>query len=107
MLENDVLILKVEDEPDGEQDLASLVRFMLMLLLLRSAFSKGEASDVVIKTVMEAHRECRELDVLMSVVTARARARRVLRAHATAHGRALVVHARADTAIATAAVGMG
>ncbi|WP_052742978.1 hypothetical protein [Streptomyces mangrovisoli] len=61
-------------------------------------------SEAVIDTVVEAHRRCRELDVLVSVATPSAPARRLLQARTGGrddHGARLVIHARVDTAITT------
>lgn len=57
---------------------------------------------VVISVVLRAHRMCTDLGVFMSVVTHSAAARRLLEAAALTSGVHLVVHARADTAVATA-----
>ncbi|MES5823327.1 hypothetical protein [Streptomyces sp. RG80] len=62
----------------------------------------GAAVGAVISVVLRVHRMCRDLGVVMSVATASAAARRLLEANAVTSGFRLVVHARADTAIATA-----
>ncbi|GGX81052.1 hypothetical protein GCM10010515_55740 [Streptomyces fructofermentans] len=62
----------------------------------------GDAAETVISAVLHAHRLCSRLGVLMSVATPSAAARRALVAEAAVPGARLVVHARADIAIATA-----
>ncbi|MFF2364592.1 hypothetical protein ACFVU0_18080 [Streptomyces sp. NPDC058122] len=56
--------------------------------------------DEVIEAVVEAYRRCRQSDVLISVATPSAPARRTLQAAAVGGG--LVVHACVDTAVRTA-----
>ncbi|MFI5998076.1 hypothetical protein ACIBAC_40230 [Streptomyces sp. NPDC051362] len=104
-LENGVLVLAVDDEPGPEeQNLAALISDLVHVHAPTPAVIMlgGEVPDPVIEAVVEAHRRCRQLDVLISVATSSAPARRVFQAHATADGGALVVHARVDTAISTA-----
>ncbi|MEU9137462.1 hypothetical protein AB0D33_16095 [Streptomyces sp. NPDC048404] len=106
-LENGVLVLTVDDDPGPEAEenaLAVLIRDLVHVhaptpvVVVLSA----EAGPVVIDAVVDAHRMCGELDVLMSVAAPSAPARRALQTRTAAHGGGLVVHARADTAITTA-----
>ncbi|MFD6298284.1 hypothetical protein ACFWFU_26080 [Streptomyces sp. NPDC060235] len=105
--ENGVLVLLVVDDEPGPQedrDLAVLISDLIHVHVPTPAVIvlQGVATDAVVEAVVEAHRRCRHLDVLMSVATYSAPARRALQARATAHGGALVVHARVGTAISTA-----
>ncbi|MFR0354877.1 hypothetical protein [Streptomyces sediminimaris] len=60
------------------------------------------ASRAAVRAVLSAHRMCNRLGVLMSVATHSAPARRQLEANADTGGTRLVVHARADIAVAVA-----
>ncbi|MER6206001.1 hypothetical protein [Streptomyces sp. NPDC001642] len=101
-----MLVLVVEDGPGTErtEQLAVLISDLVQAHAPMPAVVviKGEATDAVVDAVVDAHRRCRGLDVLMSVATVSAPARRALQARADAGGGGLVVHARVDTAIATA-----
>ncbi|MFD8735957.1 hypothetical protein ACFV06_13695 [Streptomyces sp. NPDC059618] len=104
-LENDVLVLTVEDTPGlREQNLAALISDLVHVhdptptVVVLGAV----VPDEVIEAVMEAYRRCRQSDVLISVATPSARARRTLQARAAAQGGGLVVHARVDTAVRAA-----
>ncbi|MFE9812246.1 hypothetical protein ACFYRN_38420 [Streptomyces sp. NPDC005227] len=67
----------------------------------------AEASTASVGAVTRAHEMCHDLDVLISVVTPSAPARRILRSRPADRGAGLVVHAQSDTAIAAAtATGM-
>ncbi|MFF3886128.1 hypothetical protein [Streptomyces sp. NPDC001914] len=104
-LENDVLVLTVEDAPSSrEHHLASLISDLIhvhdptpAVIVLGTV-----VPDEVIEAVAEVHRSCRQSDVLISVATPSAPARRILQAQAAAPGGGLVVHARVDTAVRTA-----
>ncbi|MET7746005.1 hypothetical protein [Streptomyces sp. NPDC005385] len=104
-LEDGVLVLTPQDDPGGEaQDtLTALISDLVQVhaptpgvIVLGAG-----ATAPVINAVVGAHRMCRSLGVLLSVATPCASARRRLQA-ATAQGGGLVVHARTETAIATA-----
>ncbi|MFF3420052.1 hypothetical protein ACFYW9_36090 [Streptomyces sp. NPDC002698] len=104
-LENGVLVLTVEDAPGlREQNLAALISDLVhvhdptpAVVVLGTV-----VPDEVIEAVVEAYRRCRRSDVLISVATPSAPARRTLQAQAAAQGGGLVVHARVDTAVRTA-----
>lgn len=88
-LENGVLVLTVDDEPGPhEQSLAVLISDLVHVHAPTPAVVVLGAvvTDPVIEAVVEAHHRCRQLDVLMSVATPSAPARRGLQAHATTHG---------------------
>ncbi|MEV6019190.1 MULTISPECIES: hypothetical protein [unclassified Streptomyces] len=103
--ESGVLVLTVEDTPGLRgQNLAALISDLVHVhdptptVVVLGAVVRDE----VIEAVMEAYRRCRQSDVLISVATPSARARRTLQARAAAQGGGLVVHARVDTAVRTA-----
>jgi hypothetical protein len=60
------------------------------------------ATDATVDAVVEAHRACAHLGVLVSVAADSAPARRRLEAAADPEGTRLVVHARVDTAVSAA-----
>ncbi|MFI9150294.1 hypothetical protein [Streptomyces sp. NPDC053367] len=62
------------------------------------------ATGAALSGVLLVHRTCRALGVLLSVVTSSAPARRVLEANAASAGARLIIHAREDTAVTTAAL---
>ncbi|MEW2163768.1 hypothetical protein AB0912_12320 [Streptomyces sp. NPDC007084] len=104
-LDNGVLVLTVEDDQGPqEQNLAALIGDLVSVHAPTPAVVVlgDAASDAVIEAVVEAHRRCRQLGVLMSVATPSAPTRRTLQARAAAQGGGLVVHARMHTAIPTA-----
>lgn len=105
-LEHGVLVLAVEDDPGSAQP-NILARLISDLVHVHAptpvvVVLGGAATAAVITAVVTAHRLCSGLDVLLSVATSSAPARRALRTRAAEHGAGLVVHARTDTAIATA-----
>lgn len=58
--------------------------------------------SAIVDAVLEAHRLCDRLGIMMSVATHSAPLRRLLEANADTGGTRLVVHARTDTAILSA-----
>ncbi|MGW1966614.1 hypothetical protein ACWCPD_40900 [Streptomyces sp. NPDC001935] len=104
-LENGVLVLTLEDAPGlREHNLAALISDLVhvhdptpAVIVLGTV-----VPDEVIEAVVEAYRRCRRSDVLISVATPSAPARRILQAQAAAQGGGLVVYARVDTAVRTA-----
>ncbi|MFD9461251.1 hypothetical protein [Streptomyces sp. NPDC060027] len=105
-LERGVLILTLDDDPSpkGRDVLATYISDLVhvhaptpVVIVLG-----GEATATVISAVLRAHRLCSELGVLMSVATLSAAVRRSLETQTAADGPRLVIHARADIAIATA-----
>jgi len=105
-LQRGVLILTVYDEPVDyvdnalAQNISDLVHAhdpAPVVIVL-----EADVAAPVIEAVVRAHLMCSELGVLVSVATRSASARRVLEGGGNAAGPRLVVHARTDTAIATA-----
>ncbi|MGQ4346420.1 hypothetical protein [Streptomyces sp. SAS_275] len=104
-LESGVLVLTVEDDSGPRnEDLAALISDLIHVHAPTPAVVVlgRTVTGAVIEAIAEAHHRCRHLRTLMSVATPSAPARRALQGRATADGGGLVVHARADTAIATA-----
>ncbi|MFC8102351.1 hypothetical protein [Streptomyces sp. NPDC057363] len=60
------------------------------------------ASVSTVVSVLQVHRMCSQLGILMSVASHSAPVRRLLEANADTSGVRMVIHARADTAIAAA-----
>ncbi|MET9902852.1 hypothetical protein [Streptomyces sp. NPDC006446] len=105
-LENGVLVLALDDDPGPtvQTTLAALISDLVhvhaptpVVIVLGAV-----AAPPVIDAVLRAHRMCSRLDVLMSVATPSAPARRALETQAPAHGASLVIHARTHAAITTA-----
>ncbi|MCX4579361.1 hypothetical protein [Streptomyces sp. NBC_01571] len=105
-VERGVLVLTLNDDPAGDsRDL--LPQYISDLIHAHSPAPvvivlSAAATAAVIAAVLHAHRMCSRLSVLMSVATPSAAARRAFEAQVTPHGPRLVVHARTETAIATA-----
>ncbi|MCS0603366.1 hypothetical protein NX794_19415 [Streptomyces sp. LP11] len=106
-LQQDVLVITVHEDPgvDGRAglltDIGDLVR------VRRPAFAvivldDDAATEAVVSVVLRAHRLCSDLGVVLSVAACGAPVRRLLEAGADTRGIRLVIHARAETAIATA-----
>ncbi|MFD0069904.1 hypothetical protein [Streptomyces sp. NPDC127574] len=104
-LQHGVLVLTLDDDPGARvqelpgriYDLARAHAPCPVVIILG-----GRATGPVINAVQHAHRMCSELGMLISVVTHSAGARRALDAQPSDVGTRLVIHARTDTAIATA-----
>ncbi|MEU0118645.1 hypothetical protein ABZ137_34425 [Streptomyces bobili] len=106
-VENGVLAVTVHDEPGiaGRATLAADIAALVYVYRPASVviiLDESAAGDSTVSAVLRAQRTCRRLDVLMSVATHSAPARRMLEAKAASSGTRLVVHARIDTAIAAA-----
>ncbi|MFG2453926.1 hypothetical protein [Streptomyces sp. M41(2017)] len=104
-LESGVLVLTVGDcSGPRTEDLAALISDLIHVHAPAPAVIVlgHTVTGTVIEAIAEAQRRCRHLRTLISVATPSAPARRALQGRATAVGGGLVVHARADTAIATA-----
>lgn len=105
--EQGVLVIDVHRDPGagGQAALATEIGHLVrahepvpaVIVLDERAVSRA-----AVRSVLSAHRECNRLGVLMSVVTHSAPARRQLEANADTGGTRLVVHARADVAVAVA-----
>ncbi|MEU7337306.1 hypothetical protein [Streptomyces sp. NPDC007074] len=101
--ERGVLVLTLDDDPPSGprdvlphyiSDLIHAHRPAPVVVVLGAA-----ATTAVISAVLHAHRMCSQLDVLMSVATPSAPARRAFEAQAVPGGPRLVVHARSDIAV--------
>ena len=97
-LENGVLVLTLDDDPGHtvQTILAALISDLVhvhaptpVVIVLGAV---AAAAPPVIDAVLRAHRMCSRLDVLMSVATPSAPARRALETQAPAHGASLVIH---------------
>ncbi|WP_339134800.1 hypothetical protein WJM95_33950 [Streptomyces sp. f51] len=105
-LEHGVLVLILDDGP-GSQAQDDLPRRISDLVHAHDPrpvviILGGDAPAAATSAVLRAHRMCSDVGVLMSVAAHSAAVRRRLQARTPAVGTSLVVHARADTAIATA-----
>lgn len=105
-VENGVLVLTVQESPGPPEPkgLANLLSDFIHVHAPAPAVIvlPAEASTASVSAVARAHEMCHDLDVLISVVTPSAPARRVLRSRTAGHRAGLVVHAQTDTAIAAA-----
>ncbi|MFC8966100.1 hypothetical protein [Streptomyces sp. NPDC057094] len=104
-LQRGVLVLTLDDDPGTRvQELPGRINDLVRAHDPRPVviILCGHATDPVITAVQHAHRMCSELGLLISVVTHSAGARRALDAQPFNTGTRLVIHARTDTAIATA-----
>ncbi|MFJ5778989.1 hypothetical protein [Streptomyces sp. NPDC093094] len=107
--EQHVLVIRVSSDPgtEGTADLVTEVDGLVrayhpspVVLVLDARAATGAA----LSGVLRVHRTCSSLGVLLSVATPSARARRVLEADADSRATRLIIHARADTAVSTAAL---
>ncbi|GGS67628.1 hypothetical protein AB0E75_29475 [Streptomyces griseoviridis] len=104
-LDHEVLVITVERDPGigGRADLANRITDLVdahrpspVVVVLADPATGGAA----VSAVLRAHQHCGRLGVLMSVVSHSAPLRRLLENNADTRGLRLVVHARADAAIA-------
>lgn len=108
MLEQRVLVITVHDDPGVDMRAALLTEISDLVHGYKPAsvvivLDHPTPTQAALSVVLRAHRLCSRLDLVMSVATHSAPLRRLLAAGAdTEEGIRLVVHARADTAIATA-----
>jgi len=105
--EHGVLIIDVHRDPGAARHmtLATEIRDLVRAHSPVPAvivLDEGATSRASVCAVLSAHRMCNRLGVLMSVATHSAPARRLLEAGADTGGTRLVVHARADVAVAVA-----
>ncbi|MFD5816667.1 hypothetical protein [Streptomyces sp. NPDC127038] len=105
-LERGVLVLTLDDDP-GSRDQNDLPRRISDLVHAHDPrpvviIVGGVAPATATSAVLRARRMCSDTGVLMSVAAHSAAVRRRLQAQPPAVGTPLVVHARTDTAIATA-----
>ncbi|MER7983634.1 hypothetical protein [Streptomyces sp. NPDC095817] len=105
-VENGVLVLSPREDlgAEAEDTLTALISDLVQVHApVPAVFVLGTATDPgVVDAVVRAHRLCRPSGVLLSVASACAPTRRLLRARAAADDSNLVVHARTDIAITTA-----
>ncbi|MET7475974.1 hypothetical protein ABZT17_16625 [Streptomyces sp. NPDC005648] len=108
MLERRVLVITIHDEPGAGTRAAPLTRISDLVHGYRPAsvvivLDQPAPTRAALGVVLRAHRLCSRLGLVLSVAAHSAPVRRLLAALAdTEDGIRLVVHARADTAIATA-----
>ncbi|NEB11220.1 hypothetical protein G3I32_20665 [Streptomyces coelicoflavus] len=106
-LEHGVLVITVDQDPGVDGRAALTTHITNLVDAHRPApvvivLTERAAGHAAVSAVLRAHQWCGRLDVLMSVVTHSAPARRLLENNADTSGPRLVVHARIDTAISTA-----
>ncbi|MFB9467126.1 hypothetical protein [Streptomyces cinereospinus] len=106
-LDQDALVITVHDDPGVDRRAALLAEIGDLVQGYRPAsvvvvLDESAATEAALSVVLRAHRLCSRLGLVMSVATRSAPARRRLEADADTRGVRLVIHARADTAIATA-----
>jgi hypothetical protein len=108
-LDQHVLVIRVDSDPgtDGRAELVTEIDGLVrayrpapVVIILEDQAATGAA----LSAVLLVHRTCIALGVLLSVVTSSAPARRVLEANADSVGSHLIIHARAATAVTTAAL---
>ncbi|MFF7969713.1 hypothetical protein [Streptomyces sp. NPDC007905] len=106
-LNQGVLVITVHDDP-GIGGRAALLAHISGLVRghkpasLVIVLDEPAAGDAAVSVVLRTHRLCGRFGLVMSVATHSAPVRRLLEAGADTGGIRLVIHARADTAIATA-----
>lgn len=108
-IERGVLVVTVHDDPgiDGRADLVldieGLVRAYQPAPVV-IVLEEPAAGPAGLSVVLRVHRACNALGVLLSAVSSSAPARRLLEANAETGTTRLIIHARADIAVATAAL---
>ncbi|WP_129312228.1 hypothetical protein [Streptomyces sp. L2] len=106
--EQGVLVVTVGEDTDAKDAAPALYGQISALVHAHRPGSvvivldEGAATDRAVGTVLRVHRMCSDLGLLTSVATHSAPARRLLEANADTACTRLVIHARTDTAIATA-----
>ncbi|MFF0854555.1 hypothetical protein ACFYVM_26420 [Streptomyces sp. NPDC003280] len=106
-LDRGVLVVTVHDDPGTggrtalHERIGALVEGHRPVSLVVVLGDDAEA-DAAVGAVLRSHRLCSRLGLVMSVAAHSAPVRRLLEANADPDGTRLVIHARADTAIATA-----
>ncbi|MFE1437381.1 hypothetical protein [Streptomyces sp. NPDC058739] len=108
-LDHGVLVITVHQDPGIGGRAAFLAQLEGLVYAHRPApvvlrLEQHAVDAAEVGAVLDLHRACKDLGVLMSVVSASAPARRVLAAGADSSGTHLVIHARASTAVAAFAV---
>ncbi|MFF7891874.1 hypothetical protein ACFZDI_08045 [Streptomyces sp. NPDC007907] len=106
-LDRGVLVVTVHQDPGIDGRATLLTRISDLVRACRPAsvvvvLDEPAARNAVVGVILRVHRLCSRLGTLMSVATHSAPVRRALEAEADTGGTRLVVHARADTAVAAA-----
>ncbi|MGX1267583.1 hypothetical protein [Streptomyces phaeoluteigriseus] len=108
VLEQDVLVITVHADPGigGRATLLAGIGDLIeghMPASVVVVLDEAAATEAAVGVVLRTHRLCSRLGLVMSVATHSAPARRLLdEANADTNGIRLIIHARADIAIATA-----
>lgn len=106
-LKKRVLVITMHDDPGVDTRVALLTRISDLVHGHRPAsvviiLAQPSPTQAALSVVLHVHHLCSRLDLVLSVATHSAPVRRLLSAGADKGGIRLVIHARADTAIATA-----
>ncbi|MFJ8596989.1 hypothetical protein [Streptomyces sp. NPDC093598] len=106
-LDRGVLVITVHQDPGIGGRATLLTKISDLVQACRPApvvvlLDERAAQSAVVSVLLRVHRLCSRLGTVMSVATHSAPTRRALEAHADTAGTRLVVHARADTAVAAA-----
>ncbi|MFC8247496.1 hypothetical protein [Streptomyces chartreusis] len=107
ILKKRVLVITMHDDPGVDARAALLTRISDLVhghkpTSVVIILAQPSPTQAALSVVLRAHHLCSRLDLVLSVATHSAPVRRLLAAGADAGGIRLVIHARADTAIATA-----
>ncbi|MEU1463191.1 hypothetical protein ABZ467_21350 [Streptomyces sp. NPDC005727] len=102
-----VLVITLHDDPGVGGRAALLDQISALVeghrpVALVVVLDGDAGAETAVAVVLRSHRLCSRLGLVMSVATHSAPLRRLLEAGADTAGTRLVIHARADTAIATA-----
>ncbi|MFB8246978.1 hypothetical protein ACFC5X_18300 [Streptomyces sp. NPDC055952] len=105
-LDHGVLVVTVHHDPGVGGQAGLIARISGLVEAYRPAplvvLLEQPATAAAVGALLRVHRLCSRLGVLMSVATHSAPTRRALEAQADPGGTRLVVHARADVAVAAA-----
>jgi hypothetical protein len=106
-LDHGVLVITVHRDPGIGGRATLLMKISDLVRAYRPApvvvlLDEPAAQAAVVSVLLRVHRLCSRLGTLLSVATHSAPVRRALEANADSAGTRLVVHARADTAVAAA-----
>ncbi|MFJ8630909.1 hypothetical protein [Streptomyces sp. NPDC093568] len=106
-LEQRVLVITMHDDPATDTRAALLAQITDLVHVHKPAsvvivLDQPSPSQTTLSVVLRAHHLCSHLDLVMFVASHSAPVRRLLAAAADTRDIRLVIHARADTAIATA-----
>lgn len=106
-LKKRVLVITMHDDPGVDSRVALLTEISDLVHGHKPAsvviiLAQPSPTQAALSVVLRAHHLCSRLDLVLSVASHSAPVRRLLAAGADPGGIRLVIHARADTAIATA-----